>query len=59
MTLYFKSGAKLASIPLKYKIYANSTIKLIAFENFIYLYELVKMILFYQLNKVKRINFNN
>ena len=52
MTLYFKSGAKLASIPLKYKIYANSTIKLIAFENFIYLYELLKMILYYQLNKV-------
>tara|TARA_Y100000591_G_scaffold182836_1_gene157885 strand:+ start:813 stop:1556 length:744 start_codon:yes stop_codon:yes gene_type:complete len=58
MTLFYRSNAKLASIPLKYKIYTNSTIKLIAFENFIYLYELLKMILFYRFNKVKKINFN-
>ena len=33
MTLFYRSSAKLTSIPLKYEIYKNSTIKLIAFEN--------------------------
>ena len=39
------------SIPLKYEIYADSTIKLIAFENFIYLFELLKIIIFYKFFK--------
>jgi len=56
MTIFHRSGAKLESIPLKYEIYANSTIKLIAFENFIYLYELFKMILYYQFKSIKKIN---
>ena len=56
MTIFHRSGAKLASIPLKYEIYANSTIKLIAFENFVYLYELLKMILYYQFKIIKKIN---
>tara|TARA_B100001175_G_C19440844_1_gene606159 strand:+ start:471 stop:1208 length:738 start_codon:yes stop_codon:yes gene_type:complete len=56
MTIFHRSGAKLASIPLKYEIYANSTIKLIAFENFVYLYELLKMILYYQFKSIKKTN---
>ena len=56
MTIFHRSGAKLESIPLKYEIYANSTIKLIAFENFVYLYELLKMILYYQFKSIKKIN---
>ena len=56
MTIFHRSGAKLASIPLKYEIYANSTIKLIAFENFVYLYELFKMILHYKFKSIKKIN---
>ena len=56
MTLFYRSGAKLASIPLKDEIYANSTIRLIAFENFVYLYELFKMILYYQFKSIKKIN---
>ena len=56
MTIFYRSGAKLASIPLKYEIYTNSTIRLIAFENFVYLYELFKMILHYQFKSIKKIN---
>ena len=56
MTLFHRSNAKLKSIPLKYEIYTNSTIKLIAFENFVYLYELFKMVLYYRFKKIRKIN---
>ena len=51
MILFFRSEYKMKSIPLKYEIYADSTIKLIAFENFIYLFELLKIIIFYKFFK--------
>ncbi len=53
MILFFRSNYKMKSIPLKYEIYANSTIKLIALENFVYLFELLKIILFYKFFKIK------
>lgn len=56
MILFHRSDAKLKSIPLKYEIYANSTIKLIAFENFVYLYELLKMIFYYKFKSISKIN---
>ena len=46
MILFYKSKLKMKSIPLRYEIYANSTIKLFAFENFVYIFELLKVILF-------------
>ena len=57
MILFHRSKAKMFSIALKYKIYSNSTIKLFAVENFIYLLELFKIILFYKFNKTKKVIF--
>lgn len=55
MILFYRSNYKMKSIPLKYEIYANSSIKLIALENFIYLFELIKIILFYKFFKMKNL----
>ena len=57
MILFHRSKAKMFPIALKYKIYSNSTIKLFAVENFIYLLELFKIILFYKFNKTKKVIF--
>lgn len=57
MILFFRSSCKMLSIPLKYEIYANSTIKLFSFENFVYLFELLKIILFYKFFKTSRLKF--
>ena len=57
MILFHRSRAKMFSMALKYKIYSNSTIKLFAVENFIYLLELFKIILFYKFNKTKKVIF--
>ena len=57
MILFHRSKAKMISMPLKYKIYSNSTIKLFAVKNFIYLLELFKIILFYKFNKTKKVIF--
>ena len=57
MILFDRAGAKIVSIPLRYKIYKNSTIKIFGFENFLYLFELIKVILFYKVKKIKKISF--
>ena len=57
MILFHRSKAKMVSIPLKYKIYSDSTIKLFALQNFIYLIELFKIILFYKFKLPKKITF--
>ena len=55
MILFYKSRLKLKSIPLKYKIYENSTIKIFDLTNFVYLIELLKLVIFYNLKEVKKI----
>ena len=57
MILFHRSSCKMKSIPLKYEIYANSTIKLFSLENFVYLLELLKIILFYKFFKTSRLKF--
>ena len=46
MILFNRAGAKMTSVPLKYRIYKKSTIKIFKLENFLYLFELIKVILF-------------
>ena len=53
MILFHRSEIKMLSIPVKYKIYSRSSIKIIAFNNFKYLFELTKVILFYKFSKRK------
>ena len=55
MILFNKSKIKMLSMPVSYKIYKNSSIKIIAFENFKYLFELFKLIVFYKFNKIEPI----
>lgn len=55
MILFYRSNIKMLSIPVNYRIYSSSTIKIIAFDNFKYLFELTKVILFYKLIKTKTI----
>ena len=57
MILFNRAGAKMVSIPLKYIIYKKSTIKILELENFLYLFELIKVILFYRVRKAKKIIF--
>ena len=59
MILFYRANAKMISIPVNYKIYSKSTIKILSFENFVYLYELFKIILFYRIIKTKKFNFNS
>jgi glycosyltransferase involved in cell wall biosynthesis len=56
MIIFYKSKIKLKSISLKYKIYKDSSIKILALENFIYLFELIKVIFYYTFKKI-RISF--
>jgi glycosyltransferase involved in cell wall biosynthesis len=53
MILFHRSKIKMLSIPVNYKIYSSSSIKIVAFENFKYLFELAKVILFYKFIKTK------
>ena len=55
MVLFYRSKIKLKPIILKYKIYKESSIKLFAIENFIYLFELIKVIVHYLFERKKRI----
>ena len=57
MILFNRAGAKMTSVPLKYRIYKKSTIKIFKLENFLYLFELIKVILFYRIRKTKKIIF--
>ena len=52
MILFNRSKIKMFSIPVNYKIYNNSSIKILAFENFLYLFELLKLIIFYNFKKI-------
>tara|TARA_B100000287_G_scaffold290358_1_gene273695 strand:+ start:410 stop:1144 length:735 start_codon:yes stop_codon:yes gene_type:complete len=53
MILFYRAKAQMVSIPVNYKIYSKSTIKILSFENFVYLYELLKIILFYKFTNKK------
>ena len=55
MILFNRSKIKMLSIPVNYKIYNNSSIKILAFENFKYLYELLKLIIFYKFRKIEEV----
>jgi len=55
MILFHRYKAKMISIPLKYRIYENSTIKIFGLENFVFLLELIKIVLFYKFFKNKKI----
>ena len=57
MILFYRAKAQMVSIPVNYKIYSKSTIKILSFENFVYLYELLKIILFYKFTN-KNSNFS-
>ena len=58
MILFYRAKAQMVSIPVNYKIYSKSTIKILSFENFVYLYELLKIILFYKFTN-KNSTFNS
>ena len=53
MILFYRAKAQMVSSPVNYKIYSKSTIKILSFENFVYLYELLKIILFYKFTNKK------
>ena len=55
MILFNKSNIDMISIPVNYKIYTNSSIKILSIENFIYLFELTKIIFYYNFFKKKLI----
>ena len=51
MILFNRSNIDMISIPVNYKIYTNSSIKILSIENFIYLFELTKIIFYYNFFK--------
>lgn len=53
MILFNRSKLKLKSIHLQYQVYENSTIRIFDKENFVYLFELIKIIKNYRINKKK------
>tara|TARA_Y100000590_G_C15676660_1_gene998304 strand:- start:948 stop:1685 length:738 start_codon:yes stop_codon:yes gene_type:complete len=55
MILFNKSKIKMTSVPVNYKIYNNSSIKIMAFKNLLYLIELFKLIIFYRFRKVDKL----
>ncbi len=57
MILFNRSNIKMLSIPINYKIYTKSSIKIISYENFIYLYELIKIIFYYKFLNNKFLKF--
>ena len=57
MVLFYRSKFKLRSITLKFEIYKNSSIRLLALANFIYLFELIKVIIYYLLNRKTKVLF--
>ena len=59
MILFYRTKKEMVSIPVSYKIYSKSTIKILSFENFVYLYELFKIIIFYKFINTKNLNFNS
>jgi glycosyltransferase involved in cell wall biosynthesis len=55
MIIFYRSKIKLKSISLKYKIYKESSIKIFALENFLFLLELIKVIFYYTFKKKNKI----
>ena len=53
MILFNRAKIKMLSIPVNYEIYTKSSIKILAFENFVYLFELSKIIASYYLYRRK------
>ena len=53
---FFKKSMKY--IPIKYQVPKDSTIKIFEFKNFIYVYELLKVIIYYNLTNIKRYKKN-
>ena len=51
MILFNRAKVSMLSIPVNYKIYTKSSIKILAFENFFYLFELSKIITSYYLSR--------
>ena len=45
-------------IPIKYQVPKDSTIKIFEFKNLIYVYELIKVIIYYNLINIKRYKKN-
>ena len=57
MILFNRSRIDMISIPVNYKIYTNSSIKILSLENFIYLFELSKIIFHYNFYNKEIIKF--
>ena len=54
MIIFHGLNKKMKNIPIKYSVPKDSTIKIFEFKNFIYLYELFKVIIFYKLKDLKK-----
>lgn len=52
ISFFCNENIKITSIPVKYKISKQSSIKILSFANFIYIYELLKIIFFKKLIKL-------
>tara|TARA_B100000123_G_C25697560_1_gene413809 strand:- start:133 stop:867 length:735 start_codon:yes stop_codon:yes gene_type:complete len=55
MILFHRSKMQLKSVALKYKMYNESTIKVFALQNFQYLFELLRVIIYYKIVKTNKI----
>ena len=54
MIIFYKLKKNMQYIPIKYSIPKDSTIKIFEFKNFIYLYELLKVIIYYKFSNKKK-----
>ena len=56
MIIFFRQKLSMKYIPVKYEVPKDSTIKILEFKNFIYLYELFKIIIFYTFSNKRKFN---
>lgn len=54
MILFYSLKKKMKYIPVKYSVPKDSTIKIFDIRNFLYLYEMIKVILFYKFINLKK-----
>ena len=54
MIIFYLLNKKMKYIPVEYSIPKDSTIKIFEFKNFLYLYELLKVIIYYKLVSKKK-----
>ena len=54
MIIFYGLKKKMKYIPVKYSVPADSTIKIFELKNFIYIHELIKVIVFYKFVNIKR-----